>query len=93
MKFNEEESKMENSENKFENLKYLLGNLGIDILIAVEKGASNFETIEIISGVPKACIKGRMPVLIDLELVKTSPQGYTLTEIGVEFAQKMKKKP
>lgn len=83
---------MENSENKFENLKYLLGNLGIDILIAVEKGASNFETIEIISGVPIACIKGRIPVLIDLDLVKISSQGYILTEKGREFAQKMKKK-
>lgn len=83
---------MENSENKFENLKYLLGNLGIDILIAVEKGASNFETIEIISGVPIACIKGRIPVLIDLDLVKNSPHGYILTETGVEFAKKMKKK-
>ena len=83
---------MENSENKFENLKYLLGNLGIDILIAVEKGASNFETIEIISGVPIACIKGRIPVLIDLDLVKISPQGYILTETGIDFAQKMKKK-
>ena len=83
---------MNNSENNFENLKYLLGNLGIDILIAIAKGAYDFQTIEIISGVPIACIKGRVPVLIDLQLVETSSKGYILTEEGMLFKQKLEKK-
>ena len=83
---------MNNSENSFENLKYLLGNLGIDILIAVAKGAYDFQTIEIISGVPIACIKGRIPVLIDLQLVEISTKGYTLTKEGILFNQKIEKK-
>jgi predicted transcriptional regulator len=83
---------MNNSDNKFENLKYLLGNLGIDILIAIAKGACDFQTIEIISGVPIACIKGRIPVLIDLQLVETSSKGYVLTEEGILFKQKIEKK-
>ena len=83
---------MNNSDNKFENLKYLLGNLGIDILIAIAKGARDFQTIEIISGVPIACIKGRIPVLIDLQLVETSSKGYVLTEEGILFKQKIEKK-
>lgn len=83
---------MNNSENNFENLKYLLGNLGIDILIAIAKGAYDFQTIEIISGVPIACIKGRIPVLIDLHLVKISTKGYALTKEGILFNQKIEKK-
>lgn len=83
---------MKNTENSFENLKYLLGNLGIDILIAIGKGASTFETIEIVSGVPIACIKGRVPVLVDLDLVKSSSQGYILTKEGIQFARKIEKK-
>jgi len=83
---------MNNSDNKFENLKYLLGNLGIDILIAIAKGARDFQTIEIISGVPIACIKGRIPVLIDLQLVENSSKGYVLTEEGILFKQKIEKK-
>jgi len=83
---------MNNLENNFENLKYLLGNLGIDILIAIAKGAYDFQTIEIISGVPIACIKGRIPVLIDLQLVEISTKGYTLTKEGILFNQKIEKK-
>ena len=83
---------MNNSDNKFENLKYLLGNLGIDILISIGKGAYDFQTIEIISGVPIACIKGRIPVLIDLQLVENSSKGYVLTEEGILFKQKIEKK-
>jgi predicted transcriptional regulator len=83
---------MNNSEINFENLKYLLGNLGIDILIAIAKGAYDFQTIEIISGVPIACIKGRIPVLIDLHLVEISTKGYALTKEGILFNQKIEKK-
>jgi predicted transcriptional regulator len=83
---------MNNSDNKFENLRYLLGNLGIDILIAIGKGAYDFQTIEIISGVPIECIRGRIPVLIDLQLVVNSSKGYDLTEEGILFKQKIEKK-
>jgi predicted transcriptional regulator len=83
---------MNNSENKFENLRYLLGNLGIDILIAIGKGAYDFQTVEIISGVPIECVKGRIPVLIDLQLVEKSSKGFVLTEEGILFKQKIEKK-
>ena len=39
-----------------ENLRYLLGNMGIEILSAIEKGAKDFDTIELFSGVPIDCI-------------------------------------
>ena len=83
---------MKNLDYKFENLRYLLGNLGIDILISIGKGAYDFQTIEIISGVPIECIKGRIPVLIDLQLVEHSLKGYILTEKGLLFKQKIEKK-
>ena len=39
---------MSNEEISLEDLKYLLGNMGIEILYAIEKGARNFETIKIL---------------------------------------------
>lgn len=84
---------MKNEKNSFDHLKYLLGNMGIDILLAVEKGASNFETIEIISGVPIACIKGRLPVLIDFNLAKKDSSGdYIITQYGINFIRSLEKK-
>ena len=84
---------MVDENNSFDHLKYLLGNMGIDILLAIEKGASNFETIEIISGVPLACIKGRIPVLIDFKLVKKESSSYIITQYGINFIKIIEKKP
>ena len=53
-----------------EDLKCLLGNMGMEILFAIHNGAKNVETIKIFSGLPIACIKGRIPVLLDLNLIK-----------------------
>ena len=76
---------MSNSENSLEDLKYLLGSMGIDILLAIDKGAKNFETIEILSGVPQACIRGRIPVLIEFDLIVKNAEGYCVTERGVNL--------
>ena len=84
--------KMVDNNPSSDNLKYLLGNMGIDILQAIERGASNFETIEIISGVPLACIKGRVPVLIDFNLVEKDSSGYILTPFGIKFVKSLEKK-
>ena len=83
---------MVDEKNSFDHLKYLLGNMGIDILLAVEKGARNFETIEIISGVPIACIKGRLPVLIDFNLAKEDSSGYIITQYGTNFIKSLEKR-
>ncbi len=76
---------MNKSDNSLKDLKYLLGSMGIDILLAIDKGAKNFETIEILSGVPLACIRGRIPVLIDFELIAKNKEGYFLTEKGLSL--------
>jgi len=74
-------------ENSLENLKYLLGSMGIEILLAISRGAKDFESIKIMSGVPLACIKGRIPVLIDFELVIESNGLYSLTEKGIKLKE------
>lgn len=75
-----------------EDLKYLLGNMGLEILLAIEKGASNVETIRLFSGIPKACIKGRIPVLHDLSLIDKNERGYYLTKKGNAFKAQIEKK-
>ena len=73
-----------------EDLKYLLGNMGIEILIAIDKGAKDFETIHLFSGCPLSCIRGRIPVLLDLALIKqNSNEEYFLAEKGIIFKNKL----
>lgn len=78
---NEEESK--------EDLKNLLGYMGIEILFAIDKGAKNFETIKLFSGLPISCIRGRIPVLLELNLIKIVKKEHFLTEKGVNFKNQL----
>ncbi|MFO7796507.1 MAG: hypothetical protein ACQERB_11205 [Promethearchaeati archaeon] len=76
---------MPTEEDLEEDLKYLLGNMGIEIFFAIEKGAKNFETIKLFSGIPIVCIKGRVPVLLGLNLIEKRDNEYILTEKGYKF--------
>ena len=83
---------MSKEEESLEDLKYLLGNMGMEILYAIDAGAKNFETIKLFSGIPLACIKGRVPVLLDLKLIIKKKSEYFLTEKGINFKKKLEKK-
>ena len=72
---------MSSEEDSFDDLNYLLGNMGIEILFAIDKGAKDIETIKLFSGLPIACIKGRIPVLFDLNLIKKYNLEYYITKI------------
>ena len=76
-------------EDSLEDLKYLLGNMGIEILFAIDKGAQDFETIKLFSGLPIACIKGRIPVLLDLKLIRENEEQYFLEEKGIDFKKQL----
>ena len=81
-------SKEEPSE---DDLKYLLGNIGIEIFFAIERGARNFDTIKLFSGIPISCIRGRVPVLLNLNLIEKVEEEYILTEKGHHFKAKINK--
>ena len=80
---------MGKEEESLQDLKYLLGNMGVDIFFAIDKGAKDFETMKIISGLPMACIKGRVPVLLELNLILKNNDGYFLTNKGLRFKEKI----
>ncbi|NHJ21925.1 MAG: hypothetical protein EAX91_13340 [Candidatus Lokiarchaeota archaeon] len=80
---------MSKEDESFQDLKYLLGNMGVDIFLAIDKGAKDFETMKIFSGLPMACIKGRVPVLLELKLVVKNDEGYVLTDKGLSFRDKI----
>jgi len=80
---------MFNGEETKEDLKNLLGYMGIEILLAIDKGAKTFETIKLFSGLPIECIRGRVPVLLDLQLIKIVKQEHFLTEKGSNFKKKL----
>ena len=73
----------------YEDLKNLLGYMGIEILVAIDNGAKNYETIKLFSGLPISCINGRIPVLIDLGLVKKNQDEYFITEKGFLFRKRL----
>ena len=86
---------MSKDEDSFENesadyLKYLLGESGIDIFLAIDRGAKNFKTIQIFTGCSISCIKGRIPVLLELDLIYKNNNNYFLTEKGTNFKKEMK---
>ena len=81
---------MSKGEESLEDLKCLLGNMGIEIFFAIENGAKDYESMKIFSGLPMACIKGRVPVLLELKLVKKDIEGYILTKKGLSFKKKIK---
>ena len=72
-----------------EDLKYILGNMGIDILLAIGEGAKDFETIKLLSGLPLICVRGRIPVLLELNLASKVNDEYYLTEKGLQFKKKL----
>ncbi len=80
---------MSKGEESIQELKCLLGNMGVEIFFAIEKGAKDYESMKIFSGLPMACIKGRVPVLLELKLVKKDVEGYILTEKGLSFKKKI----
>jgi len=82
---------MKKGEESPEDIKYLLGNMGIEILYAIEKGAKDLETIKIFSGVSMECIKGRLPVLMDLNLIEKNKRGFSLTLKGFDFKKRIEK--
>ena len=75
-----------------DDLKYLLGNVGIEVLFAVERGAKNFKTIKLFTGCSLSCIKGRIPVLLDLNLIFKNNNEYFLTERGLNFKKEIENK-
>lgn len=82
---------MSNEVESYDDLKYILGYMGIEILHAIDKGAKNYEIIKLFSGLPLSCIKGRTPVLCDLKLIKKIKGEYFLTEKGFKFKKGIEK--
>ena len=80
---------MPKKEETHEDLKNLLGYMGIEILVAINNGAKNYDTIKLFSGLPISCINGRVPVLLDLGLIKKNNDEYFLTEKGIVFKERL----
>lgn len=79
-------------EENLDDLKYLLGNMGIEILLAIDRGAKDFETIKLFSGIPLSCIKGRIPVLLDLNLIEKTNDEFYLKKKGIKFKEQLERK-
>lgn len=72
--------------------KYLLGEMGIQVLKAIFRGGNQIESISMLSGVSLACVKGRIPILIELNLIskfisESGIHGYKIIEKGKKFIE------
>jgi predicted transcriptional regulator len=77
------------ADKEHKDLKFLLGDYGLSILYSIAKGATTIETIKIISGVPLSCIQGRIPVLLELGLIKKEAEEFVLSKKGKELKNKL----
>ena len=73
------------SNDKLGSYKYILGEMGIQILIAISRGANTKGSIRLLSGVPPECINGRLPVLSSLDLIFQIQEEFYITERGNSF--------
>ncbi len=71
--------------------RYILGEMGIQILIAISRGASTKTTIHLLSGVPSECILGRLPVLSSLKLIFQTQDEFHITDRGHSFLVTLEK--
>ena len=72
--------------------KYLIGEMGIQVLTAILRGGNQIESISMLSGVSVACVKGRLPILIELNLIsqfisEDGLPGYEIIEKGKKFLE------
>jgi len=68
-----------------ESIKMILGDMGIKILKVLRLGPMDMQSIHFLSGVPMACVKGRIPVLKSLNLIKETSSYYSLDKEGEKF--------
>jgi len=71
--------------------KYILGDMGIQMLVAINRGAHTKEAIQLLSGVSMACINGRIPVLTSLDLIYIRNDEIYISQKGIEFLSLIKK--
>ena len=72
--------------------KYLIGDMGVQVLTAIFRGANQIESISMLSGVSLACVKGRLPILMKLNLIseyisETRESEYKIIDNGKKFLE------
>ena len=72
--------------------KYLLGEMGVQVLTAIFRGGNQIESIRMLSGVSLACVKGRLPILIKLNLIsefisENGKSEYKIIDSGKKFLE------
>lgn len=70
-----------------ESLKMVLGDMGIEIIKTLRHGPMDMNSIAFLSGVPPECVKGRIPVLKNLNIIEEQELEYMLREEGLKFLQ------
>ncbi len=74
---------------RIESIKMILGDMGIKILKALHLGPMDVKSINFLSGVPIACVRGRIPVLKSLNLIKEVGNAYALDKEGEAFLREI----
>ncbi len=67
-------------------IKMVLGEYGLLILVAIKHGAKTRQHIPIVSGVPMVCVTGRIPVILNLKLIREDEE-LSLTKRGLKLLE------
>ena len=68
-----------------ESLKMVLGELSLKILETLQVGPLDVGMINLLTGLPVACIEGRIPVLRDLQMIVEKDNQFLLRQAGTVF--------
>lgn len=78
-------SKSNDDDVSYKSIKMVLGDMGLGILKVLRLGPMDLKSIKFLSGIPMACVKGRIPVLMSLNMIKNSGIYYSLEPEGLNF--------
>ncbi len=68
-----------------ETTRYLIGDLGIQILSLVDQGCTNDDDLIKFGRFSRQCLSVKIPLLTTLGLLAAGPNGYRITPTGQSF--------
>ncbi|NWF96794.1 MAG: hypothetical protein HXY34_11690 [Candidatus Thorarchaeota archaeon] len=69
--------------------KYLIGDMGVEILCLVDQGCTDDNDLVRLGGLSMSCLEVKIPLLTTLGLLIVGAEGYRLTPAGQAFLEGM----
>lgn len=72
-----------------DNIRYLIGGMGIEILTLIKQGCLSDYELKRYSSVTQSCLEVKIPLLKTLGLLSGDASGYDITPLGETFLKRV----